>query len=165
MNFTNCTSVATHPLCADGRFGFYTNVGKVRARGVELGTSVRFGAFSASANYTYLDAQNMTPGDSNLGKRLARRPRNTFNGTVSYTWPFKLETAASVHVSGNSYNDAANNQLLKRYTLVDFRLSYPITDKIELYARVENAFDEKYQTVLNYGTYPRTAFGGVRVKM
>jgi outer membrane receptor protein involved in Fe transport len=40
---------------------------------------------------------------------------------------------------------------VSEYTLVDLRASYPINDTFEVYGRVENAFDENYQTILNYG--------------
>ena len=41
----------------------------------------------------------------------------------------------------------------------------PIGERFALYGRVENLFDEKYQTVAGYGTYGRTAYGGIRVKL
>ncbi|KPL68380.1 hypothetical protein SZ64_09760 [Erythrobacter sp. SG61-1L] len=164
VQYSYCSANPAEPLCGDGRSGYYANVGNVRAKGVELGASVNFGPLTASANFTYLDAVNTTPGDANLGKKLARRPRENFNATVSYTWPFRLVTSASVRIAGDSFNDAANSQLLKSYTLVDLRLSYPIDDRIELYARTENAFDEKYETITDYSTMPRAAYGGVRLK-
>ena len=49
-------------------------------------------------------------------------------------------------------------------TLVDLRASYPINDALEIYGRIENAFDEDYQTVLNYGAPGQGVFGGVRVR-
>jgi vitamin B12 transporter len=39
-----------------------------------------------------------------------------------------------------------------------------VNDRIELYARVDNLFDEQYQTVAGYGTLGRAAYAGVRVK-
>ncbi len=47
---------------------------------------------------------------------------------------------------------------------MDLRASYPINETLEFYGRVENAFDEDYQTILNYGTPGRGAFIGVRAK-
>jgi vitamin B12 transporter len=51
------------------------------------------------------------------------------------------------------------------YTLLDLRLSYAVTEKFELYARVDNATNKWYETVYQYGTWGRTAFAGVRVKL
>lgn len=164
VQYAYCSALPAHALCDDGRSGYYDNVGNVRARGMELGASLNLGALTASANFTYLDAVNTTVGDANRGNQLARRPRDNFNATISYTWPFRLVTSASVRVAGDSFNNAANTQLLKSYTLVDLRLSYPVNDTIELYARMENAFDEKYETITDYSTMPRAAYGGVRLR-
>lgn len=163
--FTSCNAAnASNPLCAAPRTAFYENVGRVKAKGVELGANLTIGGLNASANYTYLDATNTTANDVNRGKRLARRPQDNFNVTLNYTWPFKLLTGVSVRYSGDNFNNAPNTQLLKAYTLVDVRIAYPITDQIEIYGRVENAFDEVYQTTLNYGSNPRVAYGGVRLR-
>lgn len=164
INFAYCSGAASHPLCADGRFGYYENVDLADAQGIELGAGLNLGAFSASANYTWLDAVNASPGNPNEGAHLARRPSNTFNATASYTWPFGLVTAGTLRVVGHSFNDAANAQRLDGYTLVDFRVSYPVTEQIELYARVENAFDANYETIANYGTLPRMFYGGARLR-
>ncbi|HWJ69209.1 MAG TPA: TonB-dependent receptor [Sphingobium sp.] len=165
INYMSCTvSLADHPLCAPPRTAFYENIGRVHAEGVELGTSLNLGAFTASANYTLLDAKNSTPGDVNQGKRLARRPRDSFNATLSYTWPIKLVTALAVRYAGDSFDNAANTVVLKDYALVDIRLSLPISRTLEIYGRVENLFDQRYETAKNYGSYPRVAYGGVRVK-
>jgi vitamin B12 transporter len=50
------------------------------------------------------------------------------------------------------------------YTLVDVRASYSINQHVEVYARMENLTDKRYETVYEYGTWGRTAFGGARVK-
>ncbi|AKH42869.1 vitamin B12 transporter [Altererythrobacter atlanticus] len=164
INFAYCSATPDNPLCSDGRFGYYENVDRADTEGVELGTSIYLGAFQASANYTWLDAVNSSPGDFNKGNRLARRPENTFNATASYTLPFGLTAGATMRIVGDSFNDAGNTQVVESYTLVDFRLSYPVNEKLEVYARVENAFDERYETVSDYGTLPQLFYGGVRLR-
>jgi vitamin B12 transporter len=41
----------------------------------------------------------------------------------------------------------------------------PLTDKLELTARIENLFDEDYDTALNFGQMPRAGYVGIRVRM
>jgi vitamin B12 transporter len=48
------------------------------------------------------------------------------------------------------------------YTVVDFRASYALRDDLELFGRIENAFDEEYETIARYGTPGRGVFVGVR---
>ncbi len=72
--FVSCTAVnrVGNPLCNAPRTAFYNNVSKATAKGVELGSSLNLGAFTAGANSTYQRARDETPG-ANLGKRLVRR--------------------------------------------------------------------------------------------
>jgi vitamin B12 transporter len=51
------------------------------------------------------------------------------------------------------------------YTVLDLRVSYPVTEKLELYARIDNATNKWYETIFQYGTWGRTAFAGVRAKL
>ena len=51
---------------------------------------------------------------------------------------------------------------LDGYALVGLRASLPIGNTLELYGRVENLFDTRYETVSGYGAYGRTAHVGVR---
>jgi vitamin B12 transporter len=52
---------------------------------------------------------------------------------------------------------------LTSYTVARLAASYRVTDRIELFSRVENAFDEKYQESISYATPGRSIYGGVRV--
>lgn len=167
VSYVSCVAIPANPRCAADPFlyGIYQNEGKVDAEGVELGAGLDLDSFSLSANYTYLDAEYATPGDPNFGNQLARRAKDTFNATASYTAPFGLNVATTVSVVGDHFNDAGNSLVVPGYTTVDLRASYPINDMVEVYARVENLFDEDYQTILNYGSMPQMVFGGVRVRL
>jgi vitamin B12 transporter len=165
IQFNSCTSAtASNPLCAAPRTGFYSNVGRVHAEGEEFGASASSGPFSASLNYTHLRAINTTRGDPNRHKRLVRRPNDAVNATASYVWLGKLTTSATLRYVGATWNDAGNTQKLKHYTLVDLRASYQVNPNVELYGRIENAFNEKYQTVLDYGTTGVGYYAGVRLR-
>jgi vitamin B12 transporter len=48
--------------------------------------------------------------------------------------------------------------------VVDLRASYTLSEKIELFGRVENVFDESYTIVTGYGTFGRSVFVGVRAR-
>jgi vitamin B12 transporter len=141
-------------------FGAYHNVAKASAEGVELQGQIRpIQALTLAANYTYTDAEDLT-----AHKQLPRRSRNAANVSASFVWPVHLTTAITVRYAGSSYNDAANTQPLKAYTLVDLRASYPLTQRFEVYGRIENLFDRRYETAFQYGSLGRGAFIGVRAK-
>ena len=157
------------PLCSVNglsRDGFYENIVRTEAQGIEAVAQWALGEhLTVSANYTWTDAEAVKASDpKNNGKRLARRPEHMGNLNADYAWGFGLKTGVSVRYVGETFNDAANKAPVDAYTLVDIRASYPINDNLEVYGRVENAFDEDYQTVLNYGAPGRGVFGGVRVR-
>lgn len=160
--FLDCVSTAT-PQCANGRFGYYANVDRAQAYGVELTGAVRpLPGLEITANYTFTDTQDRSPASPTFGKTLPHIPRDTANAVVSYVWPIRLTTAVAVRYASNSYDDPANTILLKAYTLVDLRASYPLTHNLEIYGRIENVGNTVYETVYQYGTLGRAAYVGVR---
>jgi len=163
INFFDCTTPS--PLCATDPFGYYANIDRSQARGVELvGTLKATSQLSFTANYTYVDVKDTSPGAATYGNQLPRRPQNLGNATATYVWPFRLSTALAVRYSGPTYDDAANTVPLGGYVLLDFRASLPIGERAELYGRVENLTDRHYETAYQYGTLGRSAYIGGRIK-
>ncbi len=161
IDFVSCFP-STDPRCATRPFGFYDNVAKTDAEGIELGLTARIGErLRVEANYTDLDATNRAPG-SNFGRDMPRRPAHTLNGEVTYAWPIGLTTSVAVVHSGRSFDNASNTVALDSYTVVDLRAAFVFRDNLELYGRLENAFDEEYETIARYGTPGRALFLGVR---
>ncbi|HEV8334338.1 MAG TPA: TonB-dependent receptor [Steroidobacteraceae bacterium] len=160
IDFVSCFP-ATDPRCATRPFGFYDNVQKTEAEGVELGLVARVGErLSVNVNYTDMDTKNR--GAENFGLELARRPGQTLNGELTYDWAFGLTTTVAVTHAGRSFDDAANTVVNDGYTVVDLRAAYQVRENFELYTRLENAFDEEYETIARYGTPGRGVFVGVR---
>ncbi|VVT02330.1 TonB-dependent receptor [Sphingomonas sp. EC-HK361] len=152
-------------ICNARPFGVYDNIARTTARGVELGLALTpIDPLTFSANYTFIDAENRTPG-ADFGKPLARRPRQLANASVDYRLPFGLSLGATVSLVGDSFDDGGNFTRLDGYALASVRAELPIGDRFALYGRVENIADARYQTVAGYGTYGRAAYGGVRIKL
>lgn len=149
-------------------FSFVTfqseNIARVRAEGLELGLALRPAEnLRIDANYSLVDAKSRSA-DATFGNRLARRPKDNANLSVDWISPSKLAIGASVSITGDSFDNLSNTVRLEGYTLASIRASYPINSSIEVFGRVENLFDAKYQTVSGYGTYGRNAYAGVRTK-
>lgn len=165
IRFFSCSSAA-EPMCAPGgvfRFGYYRNVLKTETQGLELIGEIKpVAGLSITGNYTYTDAEYGS--GTATGKQLTRRPKNMGNLSAAYRWPVGLTTTVAVRYVGKTYNNDANTQVVKGYTTVDLRASYPLKNGLELFGRVENLFDKDYQTILNYGTPGRGAFVGLRAR-
>ena len=144
----------------DGRpFGTYDNIGRARAQGLEFTLVARpVDALTWALNYSLIDTENR-----DTGLKLNRRPKHSVNASIDYDWAFGLQTGATVTHVGSHFDDISNTNEVEGYVLVDVRAAVPITDNIELYGRVDNLFDERYETVFRYGAPGRSAFGGVRL--
>jgi vitamin B12 transporter len=161
IGFFDCSTPS--PLCATEPFGYYANIARSYAHGVEVDGSFKATEeLSITANYTVSDTEDISPGSSTYGNELPRRPADTGNATVTYLWPFRLSTALAMRYSAASFDDAANTIRLGGYVLLDVRTSYPINDHLEMFARVENLTDRHYETAYEYGTLGRSAYLGAR---
>ena len=143
----------------------YQNIARTRAEGVEVEVALHpVEALTVSGNYSYIDAKNRSTG-ATFGKDLARRPKQTVSVSADYRFPFGLSLGGTVSHVGDSFDDAGNTVRLDGYVLAGFRAEMAIGHRLSIYGRIDNAFDEKYRTVANYGTDGRAAYGGIRVML
>ncbi|SOB86542.1 vitamin B12 transporter [Sphingomonas guangdongensis] len=141
----------------------YSNIARTRGQGLELGLVLRpVDVLTVAGSYSFIDTENRSAGF--VGNDLARRPRQAVSVSADYRLPFGLSLGGTVQVVGDSFDNAANTVRLDGYVLASFRAELPIGERLALYGRIENAFDEQYQVVANYGTIRRAFFGGVRVR-
>ncbi len=160
IDFVSCFGVVGG-ICTGRPFGTYDNIRSTRSKGAEVVLTLRpTERFTVAANYTYLDARNRL-----TGTELARRPRETASVVIDQRWADGFAVGATLTNVGDSFDNPGNTRRLDGYVLADLRASFAVTDGIEVYGRVENAFDERYQTVFGYGTAGRAAYGGVRVRL
>lgn len=162
IDFVTCTDAGDpSPLCDFAFDGYYDNVSRALARGIEAEIRLRpVEALSVAFNYSYVKSQ-----DEATDRDLARRPRQKVYASIDYRWPFGLSTGASVTHVGASYNSNFDTIRNADYVLTDIRASYPLSGKVELYGRVENLFDADYETVYGYGSPGRAAYAGIRLKL
>ncbi|RXF69246.1 TonB-dependent receptor plug domain-containing protein [Hansschlegelia zhihuaiae] len=140
--------------------------GMSKIDGVELGLTVRpLADLSVRAAYAVIDGEDVN------GDTLVRQPRHVASLNFNYAF-LDGRGNANLGVVHNSRQknfafDATTfvrSQVpLKAYTLVNVAASFEVTDNAEVYGRVENLFDRKYEEVFTYGTPGRAAFGGVKV--
>lgn len=168
IDFFDCTSAAD-PLCTDAagqaRFGYYANIDKTKARGVEVsGQAQLTHALNVDANYTWLDARNDAPDSPDFENRLPRRPQHEANAEAAYTWPVPLVTTLALHYASGRFDDAGNTVWLKGYVLCDLRADYAVRPGLHVYGRIENLFDRHYETIYQYGQLGRAAYLGLRAQ-
>ncbi len=131
------------------------NVQEARIRGFEASGEARYRDWSLQTNLTLLEPENRSSSAAR-GNLLPRRPEQSFKIDLDRQFD-RWSAGASLFVAGRRFDDLANKVRLDGYTLVDLRAEYDITDELRLQARLENAFDEDYETAYLYNQ-PGRAF-------
>lgn len=146
----------------------YVNKTKVRTSGVEVFADLQAAEdIAVGVSYTYTDAE-----DRISGHTLTRRPRNMAVLDMSYDWSDKGNVTVGVLYAddrSDRYYDSSMvtyvDTTLDEYILVNLAASYELNNHLELFARVDNVFDEDYEEVKGYGTPGVSGYGGVRATL
>jgi vitamin B12 transporter len=139
----------------------YANIARARAQGVEAELGVDLApSLRLAGVYSLVDTENRE-----TDNELARRPRHSATIFADWQTPLGLVIGGDLRLVGDSFDNAANTVRLEGYEVFDLRASYPFGDSVELFGRIENVFDEEYQTAAGYGSAGRGAFLGVRAQM
>jgi vitamin B12 transporter len=163
--FISCPQPRTG-ICTNRPSGTYDNIGLATARGAEFAVTLRpVDALQVQFTHGYVDTRNRTIGSANFDRRLPRRPENSSSLLVDYRWSFGLETGFTLTNVSEAFDNASNTTRLPGYVLADLRAMLPIGDNLELTARIENLFDEQYETAFRFGQMPRAGYVGVRLRI
>ncbi|HEY3732161.1 MAG TPA: TonB-dependent receptor [Steroidobacteraceae bacterium] len=160
IDFNDCFAPGD-PNCALRPFGYYYNVGRARVSGYEAELVAKLEqGLNAWINYT-----NLRPTDATTGLALARRPHISANVGLSFAVRKGMSLGANLGYVGARFDDAANSIALKQTTTVNLDASYALSAQLQLFARVENVFDDRNEPVFGYGAIPRGVFGGLRMTL
>ncbi|HTC19297.1 MAG TPA: TonB-dependent receptor, partial [bacterium] len=138
----------------------YANIGQVRTYGVESFLEFKgITNLNIKGSYTYTYAWDQTD-----NVPLLRRPQNKASGNVDYQWD-ALGVGTSLIYTGTSLDDDfyGNPVTLPSYFLVNLRASYQISPQVKVFARVDNLFNQWYETDYGYSTAGLSAYGGTKV--
>ncbi len=147
---------------------YYTNAGRTLRRGVEANLRYDRQQLHVKLGYAYTDAQFETPlllgtsspaADANgneqvlPGARMPGIPLHRGNFVVDYDVTRWFSVGGSAEVQSNVYRfgDEANlTQPLGGYAVVDLNAAFRPSDRVTLFAIVNNVFDKRYYT---YGSF------------
>ncbi|HEX3665886.1 MAG TPA: TonB-dependent receptor [Rhizomicrobium sp.] len=145
--------------------GYFQNIGGTRRQGAELGLHYSDDRFSAFFNYSYvaatfessllLNSEQNPFADANGNIQV--RPGDTLPGIPAHRikagadyriTPSWLVGADVVYESGQYFFGDESNQMgqLPGYAVVNLHSRYDVTDNIELFVGVTNAFNASYET-------------------
>lgn len=136
--------------------GTMVNLKRARIDGLEFRAATRFSHWELSSAFDFLDPQ-----DRDTDKILPRRALHTARINIARQFG-PLRSTLTVLNQGGRYDNADNTKHLSGYNLVDIGLNYTLNQAWILEGRVNNVFDEDYQTVAGYYSPNRTVMIGVR---
>ncbi|WP_456375731.1 TonB-dependent receptor domain-containing protein, partial [Thiolapillus sp.] len=134
--------------------GYNQNVAQVRIDGLELGYD-----YSGDTLDLHLGGNWQDPEDRDSGEPLLRRARHSLNAHLTYIWN-QWSLGADLLYSGKRKDFGGIT--LDSYALVNLNASYRVNRNWQLFAKLENAFDEDYQLASGYNTQGRAGFLGIR---
>jgi outer membrane receptor protein involved in Fe transport len=158
-------------ISAPSRQGYFSNFERTRHQGLDAMLSRQFGRLGVRVAYSYLDAQYDADGELFTGARTVQVRRGTqmaglprHSGKIALDWNVSpefsvgadLHGASSLVTQGNEdglTEDAEPGEEPERgdwrvrgHTLLGLRASYRPAANWELFARVSNVFDRRYET-------------------
>jgi vitamin B12 transporter len=143
------------------------NVGLSRAHGMESSAKFKLvrdqpwvKSLDLQFQYTYTLTNNLTNGQDT---RLPKWPLNQWSTIVSYQPIEALRANLEGRFVGQRYNNVGNTGSIGSFYVWNLSATYDVSKQIQVYTRVDNLFNEKYEEVLYFGTAIRSVFGGVRM--
>ncbi len=143
----------------------YNNVDDAKTSGIESFIKIMpFDDLSVCLNYTYTDTED------DEGNRLLRRPLNK----VGLNTFFRFLERGTLNLDlfyvderddryWDSMTFSTKDVALDDYILVNLAGSFDICKSLQVFARIENLFDEDYNEAYGYGTAGFSAYGGMKV--
>ncbi|MFY9893689.1 MAG: TonB-dependent receptor [Xanthobacteraceae bacterium] len=142
----------------------YVNVGQATTRGAETFAALALSSrVNLRADYTYTEAR-----DDLTGLELLRRPKNTASITALWKATDRLTVTGQVLYVGPwlDYNRPGTAELMAPgYTLVNLAANYAVTERISVFARINNLFNQQYEDPLGFLRPGFGIYGGVTVQV
>ena len=145
--------------------GFFQNVGSTRRQGFEASLNYQGQQWSGYAQYSYIDATFRSPlvlnspsnpfqdANGNIqvlpGDRLPLIPLSRVKLGADYSVSHDWSVGGSLVLATSSFyrgDESNQNPQLPGYHVVSLRTSYRLNQQVELFANVQNLFDERYST-------------------
>ena len=135
--------------------GGYQNIDEVESKGIEVSAGWNLSdSLALSADYAYIKAREGN------GTALRRLPRHSGDLALSFDPSGPFSGTVLLRLNGRETN--SDGSRLDDWARVDINANYALSERLELFGRIENLFDAHYQQILGYGTPGLSGSVGVR---
>ena len=149
----------------------WINLEGSRARGLESSARLQISKIRVSGAYTFLDtrvtaAASPASAYTGIGQELPRRPRHSGSITTTAVFRRGFIDFDTTFVGERQDSDAVGFGIVRnpRYQKVDLGGRYNVRPSVDLFARIENVLNHRYEEVLGYTSLRRNALLGVNVR-
>ena len=139
------------------------NIGKAQFRGAEFDLKMRTGKFNFLANYTYMKAQDKSPGSQS--RRLEYRPEHSVNFFGRWHFFNKMYLVLELNYSAGQYYQnpvSLKWEKLNDYALLNFKYNYHLFEFLNWYVRLRNLTDKDYMSEYGVPMPGREIISGLR---
>jgi len=146
----------------------YENISRVDSEGVECYIAYNpLDALTLMATYTRTDAE-----DKSSGAQVIRVPKDRASVTATYAFSPRTDISATVLYTGafdDRYFDStmftAVNARVDSSVVVNLAGRLGLTERVSLFGRIDNLFDEDYEQVYGYGTAGLSGYAGLNMTL
>lgn len=140
----------------------YENTNKARTYGAELTASAQpIDGLTTKIGYTWLSTK-----DKQTNQQLLRRPKNKISFDANYHFLKKANVNLGLIYIGSradSHYETFARTKMSSYLVANLSASYDICQNFQIFGRVDNLLNRKYEEVSGYGTPGISGYGGVKV--
>jgi len=135
------------------------NIGLAASKGWELGCEFELTKqLSARGQYTYTLTR-----DLHTGRRLPRWPVDQASLGLSYQPMDPVRINFDYRFVGARLNNTSNTQRQGSFGVVNFAATYDVSKRMQVFGRIDNVLDQRYEEILFFGTPGRSVYVGLRV--
>ncbi len=135
----------------------YANIALAKQRGAEAEALLPLTNWlGLTAVYTYIEAEN------GVGGELPRVPEHS--GNIGFVFAPEGPFSGALTARYNGDQSDGFGPRMPEWTRVDAAAAWAFSPGAEIYVRVENLFDEEYQSIGGYGTPGVSGYFGIRVR-
>jgi vitamin B12 transporter len=149
-----------HLIAYDASIFAPANIDQARIRGLEGVFNTQIKDWQLNTNLTFLEPVNRSSGPDR-GNILPRRAEQSFRIDIDRQFG-QYALGAMLLVEGRRYDDLANTRKLDSYAKFDLRAEYILSKHWRLQGRIDNLFNERYETAAFYNQAGRSFFAMVR---
>jgi vitamin B12 transporter len=130
------------------------NLPRTVVEGLALSWDGSAGPWQLSASGEFLDPRNRSAGTANFGRLLPRRAEQTLRLSAERGWA-GWTVAGTLRAVGPRFDDPANALPLAGFVVLDLGLQRQIAPGLRLALKLDNAADQRHETVYGYNSPQR----------